>query len=73
MPVQPKLKVIPGASCTAISDWLGHTLKIQVSTAPERGKTNRARAGRPLHFQSLFLSGTITEIEINQVNVPDRQ
>jgi uncharacterized protein YggU (UPF0235/DUF167 family) len=42
MPVQLKLKVIPGASRTAISGWLGDTLKIQVSAAPERGKANKA-------------------------------
>jgi uncharacterized protein (TIGR00251 family) len=42
MPVQLKLKVIPGASRTAISGWLDDALKIQVSAAPERGKANKA-------------------------------
>lgn len=42
MATRLKLKVIPGASRTAISGWLDDALKIQVAAAPERGKANKA-------------------------------
>jgi len=42
MSTRLKLKVIPGASRTAISGWLDDALKIQVAAAPERGKANKA-------------------------------
>jgi len=36
------VKVVPGASKTEISGWLGDELKIRVSKPPEKGKANRA-------------------------------
>ena len=37
-----RLKVVPGASKTEISGWLGENLKIRVTAAAERGKANAA-------------------------------
>ena len=37
-----KLKVVPGASRTELSGWLGDMLKIRVSAPPEKGKANGA-------------------------------
>jgi uncharacterized protein (TIGR00251 family) len=42
MATRLKLKVVPGASRTAIAGWLDDALKIQVAAAPERGKANKA-------------------------------
>ena len=36
------LKVVPGASRSEISGWLGEELKIRIVEAPEKGKANRA-------------------------------
>lgn len=36
------VKVTPGAARDAVSGWLGDTLKLRVSAAPERGKANAA-------------------------------
>lgn len=36
------IKVSPKASRNAVTGWLGETLKIAVTTAPERGKANAA-------------------------------
>lgn len=33
---------MPGASRSEIAGWLGDSLKIRVSAAPEKGKANRA-------------------------------
>jgi len=40
--VRLQLKVVPKASADRIVGWLGDRLKIQVTAAPERGKTNAA-------------------------------
>lgn len=37
-----QIKVSPGASRNAIGEWLGDTLKLRVTAAPERGKANEA-------------------------------
>ena len=36
------VKVIPGASSSNIAGWLGDTLRVRVTAAPERGKANAA-------------------------------
>lgn len=36
------LKVSPKSSRNAIQGWMGDTLKVQVTAAPERGKANEA-------------------------------
>lgn len=36
------VKVSPGARSDAITGWLGHVLKVRVTTPPERGKANEA-------------------------------
>ncbi len=37
-----KVKVVPGASRTQLSGWLGDMLKVRVSAPPEKGKANAA-------------------------------
>jgi uncharacterized protein (TIGR00251 family) len=37
-----ELKVVPGASRTEVSGWLGQCLKVKVTAAPEKGKANQA-------------------------------
>jgi len=37
-----KVKVVPGASCTELSGWLGDLLKIRIAAQPEKGKANKA-------------------------------
>ncbi|MFT4797128.1 MAG: hypothetical protein ACJAYE_001149 [Candidatus Azotimanducaceae bacterium] len=41
-PINLKVKVVPGAAQSAIVGWLGDSLKIRISTAPEKGKANDA-------------------------------
>lgn len=36
------IKVVPGASRDCVAGWLGDSLKVRVSAAPERGKANSA-------------------------------
>lgn len=37
-----RIKVVPGASRTELSGWLGDILKVRVSAPPEKGKANAA-------------------------------
>ena len=37
-----KIKVVPGASKSGISGWLGDALKVRVAEPPEKGKANKA-------------------------------
>lgn len=41
MRVTLRVKVVPGASASKISGWLGQELKVRVSTPPENGKANQ--------------------------------
>lgn len=36
------LKVAPKSSRNAVTGWMGDTLKLSVTTAPEKGKANQA-------------------------------
>ena len=36
------MKVVPGASRDEIAGWMGDTLKVRVTAAPERGRANSA-------------------------------
>ena len=40
--VKLPVKVVPGAARSEISGWLGSSLKVRVTAAPERGKANAA-------------------------------
>lgn len=42
MTTKLKVKVVPGASRSELSGWLGDMLKIRVSAPPEKGKANAA-------------------------------
>ncbi|WP_018872639.1 DUF167 domain-containing protein [Thioalkalivibrio sp. ALJ16] len=37
-----QVKVAPGSRRTAITGWMGDTLKLQVQAAPEKGRANQA-------------------------------
>ena len=37
-----KIKVVPGASKSGVSGWLGEMLKVRVAAPPEKGKANTA-------------------------------
>lgn len=39
-----KVKVVPGASKSEITGWLGDALKVRVAAQPEKGKANAAVA-----------------------------
>jgi uncharacterized protein YggU (UPF0235/DUF167 family) len=41
-PVRLSVKVVPGSSRTCIAGWLGDTLRVRVTAAPEKGKANAA-------------------------------
>lgn len=36
------VKVVPGASRSAISGWLGEELKLRIQAPPEKGKANKS-------------------------------
>jgi uncharacterized protein (TIGR00251 family) len=40
--VRISVKVVPGSSRDCIAGWLGDTLRVRVTAAPERGKANAA-------------------------------
>ena len=40
--VRLSVKVVPGASKSEVSGWLGDSLKIRVAAQPEKGKANAA-------------------------------
>ena len=40
--VSLKVRVVPGASQSEVSGWLGDMLKIRVTAQPEKGKANSA-------------------------------
>ena len=41
-PLKLLIKVVPGSSRDCVAGWLGDSLKVRVSTPPERGKANAA-------------------------------
>jgi len=41
-PTRLSVKVSPKASRDAVNDWMGDTLKLSVTAAPEKGKANQA-------------------------------
>lgn len=41
-PLRLPLKVAPKASRNAVTGWMGETLKLSVTMAPEKGKANQA-------------------------------
>ncbi|ROH90973.1 DUF167 domain-containing protein [Stagnimonas aquatica] len=41
-PLRLPLKVAPKASRNAVTGWMGETLKLSVTVAPEKGKANQA-------------------------------
>ena len=40
--VRVRVKVVPGASRSAVAGWLGERLKVLVTAPPEGGRANRA-------------------------------
>ena len=40
--VKLRIKVVPGASKSELSEWLGEILKVRVAAQPEKGKANAA-------------------------------
>jgi uncharacterized protein len=54
------IKVVPGSSRSGIAGWLGDTLKVRVTAAPERGKANLAV--ETLLSEALGLSAGATRI-----------
>lgn len=40
--VRISVKVVPGSSRDCLAGWLGDTLRVRVTAAPERGKANAA-------------------------------
>jgi uncharacterized protein (TIGR00251 family) len=41
MTIKLNLKVAPKSSRNAVTGWMGDTLKLSVTTAPEKGKANQ--------------------------------
>ncbi len=41
-PLRLTLKVAPKAAKTAVNGWMGDTLKVSVTAAPDKGKANQA-------------------------------
>ena len=40
--IRLRIKAVPGSSRDGLAGWLGDTLKVRVTAAPERGKANAA-------------------------------
>ena len=63
-PVKLKVRVVPGASRSAISGWLDDVLKVRVSAQPEKGKANTAvvvlLSGRSLNTAKKAPSGAFS-------------
>lgn len=55
-----KVKIIPNASSTSCSGWMGDVLKIKVKEIPEKGKANKA----VLNFLSSLLKCPLRDVEI---------
>ena len=41
-PIRLAVKVVPGASRSAIAGWLGDELKLRIQAPPEQGKANKS-------------------------------
>jgi uncharacterized protein YggU (UPF0235/DUF167 family) len=42
VPIKLRIKAVPKSSRDGLAGWLGDTLKVRVTAAPERGKANAA-------------------------------
>ncbi|MCB1706071.1 MAG: DUF167 domain-containing protein [Halioglobus sp.] len=54
------VKVVPGASRSEVSGWLGETLKVRVAAQPEKGRANKA---------VVALLAEVLEIPVDRVSV----
>ena len=68
-----KLKVVPGASRSEVTGWLGDMLKVRVCAPPEKGKANaavEAMVARALNVPASYVgivSGTSSAHKIIEV------